>query len=151
VNVINIVMPSLRDRKDDIDLLADYFVGKYSRANNKNVKTVSDEVRKMFLLYHWPGNIRELENAIEGAVVMCRTDVINRWDVPNAEKFSLSAAKPLNGQSLKKVLEQPEKDRIEEVLSECNWNRNWAAAILGINRTTLYNKMKKYNISFSKP
>ncbi|HPN57463.1 MAG TPA: helix-turn-helix domain-containing protein, partial [Candidatus Omnitrophota bacterium] len=114
-------------------------------------KSLSDEVRKLFALYNWPGNIRELENAIEGAVVMSRTDIINKWDIPNVEKFSAASTKPVNGQSLKKVLEQPEKDTIISVLEECNWNRNRAAAVLGINRTTLYNKMKKFDISFNKP
>ena len=143
-------MPPLRERKDDIDLLVDDFVARYSKINRKNVKGVSEEVRKAFLLYNWPGNIRELENAIEGAVVMCRTDIINKWDIPNVEKFSVSSTKPVNGQSLKKVLEQPEKDMILSVLEECSWNRNRAAAVLGINRTTLYNKMKKFNIAFNK-
>ncbi len=150
INVINISMPPLRERKDDIELIVEHFIARYNKNNNKNVRSVSDEVRKMFLLYNWPGNIRELENAIEGAVVMCRTDVINKWDIPNSEKFSVAATKPVDGQSLKKVLEQPERDMILSVLEECSWNRNRAAAVLGINRTTLYNKMKKYNISFNK-
>lgn len=151
INVINITMPPLRERKDDIDLLVDHFIARYNKVNNKNVKSLSDEVRKLFALYNWPGNIRELENAIEGAVVMSRTDIINKWDIPNVEKFSAASTKPVNGQSLKKVLEQPEKDTIISVLEECNWNRNRAAAVLGINRTTLYNKMKKFDISFNKP
>ncbi len=151
INVINITMPPLRERKDDIDLLVDHFIERYNRINNKNVKGLSDEVRKLFLLYNWPGNIRELENAIEGAVVMSRTDIINKRDIPNVEKFSVASTKPVNGQSLKKVLEQPEKDMIISVLEECNWNRNRAAAVLGINRTTLYNKMKKFDISFNRP
>ena len=150
INVINITMPPLRERKDDIEILVEHFIARYNKINNKNVKGLSDEVRKLFILYNWPGNIRELENAIEGAVVMCRTDIINKWDVPNAEKFSSSSTKPVNGQSLKKVLEQPEKNMILSVLEECNWNRNRAAAVLGINRTTLYNKMKKFDISFNK-
>ncbi len=151
INVINITMPPLRERKDDIDLLVNHFIERYNRINNKNVKGLSDEVRKLFLLYNWPGNIRELENAIEGAVVMSRTDIINKRDIPNVEKFSVASTKPVNGQSLKKVLEQPEKDMIISVLEECNWNRNRAAAVLGINRTTLYNKMKKFDISFNRP
>ncbi|MFA5260182.1 MAG: sigma-54 dependent transcriptional regulator [Candidatus Omnitrophota bacterium] len=151
INVINITMPPLRERKDDIDLLVDHFVARYNKINNKNVKGLSDDVRKLFVLYNWPGNIRELENAIEGAVVMSRTDIINKWDIPNVEKFSVASTKPVNGQSLKKVLEQPERDMILSVLEECSWNRNRAAAVLGINRTTLYNKMKKFDISFNKP
>ena len=111
---------------------------------------ISDEVRKIFMSYHWPGNIRELENAIEGAVIMAKTEVLNKWDIPNVSKFTDSSAKPTNGGSLKKVLEQPERELILSVLNDCDWNRNKAASKLGVNRTTLYNKMKKYNISFER-
>lgn len=151
VNVIAVQLPSLRERKDDIDLLVNHFIIRYAKANNKKVVGIADEVRKLFMEYNWPGNVRELENAIEGAVIMARTEVINRWDIPNADKFSATSVKPIDGQNLKKGLEQPEKEMILSILRECNWNRMKAAAALGINRTTLYNKMKKYQISFSKP
>lgn len=151
INVIAIPLPPLRERKDDIDLLVSHFIHRYAQNNNKKVVGIADEVRKLFFEYNWPGNVRELENAIEGAVIMAKTEIINRWDIPNAGKFSASAVKPINGQNLKKVLEQPEKEVLLNVLQECNWNRLKAAAVLGINRTTLYNKMKKYQISFNKP
>ncbi len=150
INVISIKLPPLRERKEDINLLVKHFIEKYTKINNKKISGISDEVRKVFAGYHWPGNIRELENAIEGAVIMAKTEVLNKWDIPNVAKFTDAAAKPTNGKSLKKVLEQPEKELILSVLSECNWNRNKAASRLGINRTTLYNKMKKFNISFSR-
>lgn len=149
INVINIPMPPLRERKEDIDLLVEHFVAKYGKVNNKKVVGLSDDVRRMFQEYAWPGNIRELENAVEGAVVMAKTEVVNKWDVPNVEKFAANNARSVNGQTLKKVLEQPEREMIISILDECNWNRNRAAAALGINRTTLYNKMKKFNISFN--
>ena len=104
-------------------------------------------MRKLFLEYEWPGNIRELENAIEGAVIMAKTEIINKWDIPNGAKFKAIAQKPSHDKPLKKVLEQPEREQIINVLKQVNWNRIRAAAMLGINRTTLYNKMKKYNIS----
>ncbi len=152
INVIFVELPPLNERKEDIDFLVKYFIEKYSQKNNKKIKGISDEMRILFMEYHWPGNIRELENAIEGAVIMAKTEIINKWDIPNVSKFmSTASLAPTNGKSLKKVLEQPEKDLILSVLHECNWNRNKAAAVLGINRTTLYNKMKKYNISFVKP
>lgn len=148
INVISIALPSLRERKEDIDPLINHFIEKYSKHNNKKIAGISDEVRKIFLSYHWPGNIRELENAIEGAVIMAKTEVLNKWDIPNVAKFTAPAgAKPANGKSLKKVLEQPERELILSVLNECEWNRNKAASRLGVNRTTLYNKMKKYNIA----
>ena len=126
-------------------------MGKYCKINNKKISGVSKEVSSLFSGYAWPGNIRELENAIEGAVIMARTEVVNKWDIPNASKFVAQEAAAIDGKSLKEVLEKPERKLIISILNECGWNRNKAAATLGINRTTLYNKMKKYNISFNKP
>ena len=147
INVISIQMPPLRERKEDIDAIVHYFIDKYNQSNKKKITGLSAEVRKMFLDYNWPGNIRELENAIEGAVIMAKTEVINKWDIPNSAKFSVSSVKITQDEkSLRKIVEQPEKDHIIAILNECNWNRNKAAAALGVNRTTLYNKMKKYNI-----
>ena len=84
---------------------------------------------------------------------MVKTEVINKWDIPNAAKFSnyIPTVKGSNGKPLKKIMEQPEKDLILSILNDCHWNRNKAAQALGINRTTLYNKMKKHDIPFEKP
>ncbi len=147
INVISIQMPLLRERLEDIDGIVEHFVAKYSKANGKKIKGVSREVRKLFQGYHWPGNIRELENAVEGAVIMAKTEVVNAWDVPNLNKFNVVPEKVLNEKRLKKAVEQPEREHIISVLEECHWNRMKAAASLGINRTTLYNKMKKYKIN----
>ncbi len=148
VNVIAIQMPPLRERKEDIEGIVKHYVTKYSQQNKKKITGLSSEAKKLFNEYHWPGNVRELENAIEGAVIMAKTEVINKTDVPNHAKFSAAPSKAISDEkSLKKVVEQPEKEHILSILEECNWNRNKAAAALGVNRTTLYNKMKKYNIS----
>lgn len=148
INVISIHMPPLRDRKDDILSITNHYLKVYSEANAKNVLNISKEVAKIFMEYDWPGNIRELENAIEGAIIMAKTDTINKWDIPNLSKFS-SDLKENNfnsENSLKKAVEQPERDHIIAILEDCHWNRNKAASKLGINRTTLYNKMRKYKI-----
>ncbi len=148
INVIAIQMPPLRERKEDIERLVQYFINSYNQINNKKIKGIADEVHRMFMDYNWPGNIRELENAIEGAVIMARTEIINKWDIPNLAKFSAVSATPVSDEkTLKRIVEQPEKEHIISVLKNNNWNRNKAAAALGINRTTLYNKMKKYDIS----
>ena len=141
-------MPPLRDRKNDIEGLIKHFISIYSESNNKNIAGASDEFIKVFKSYNWPGNIRELENAIEGAVIMAKTPTLEIENVPNRNKFTGTESKPVSkdSKSLKKVTEQPEKEHIIAILNECNWNRNKAAAALGVNRTTLYNKMKKYNI-----
>ncbi|HOW36357.1 MAG TPA: sigma-54 dependent transcriptional regulator [Candidatus Omnitrophota bacterium] len=150
INVIPITLPPLRERKEDIDLLVSCLVGLHSKKNNKKITGISDEVREIFLAYHWPGNIRQLENAIEVAVIMAKTPVINKWDLPETFRTKDIQSKPENGKSLKEGLQKPEKELILATLEESNWNRNAAAAALGINRTTLYNKMKKYGISFKK-
>lgn len=151
INVISLHLPPLRERKEDLDILAKHFIEKYNKVNHRKIKGVSAEVQRMFKDYDWPGNIRELENAIEGAVIMAKAETIERWDIPNNNKFSQSPSrKPNEDKSLKRLVEQPEREFIISVLNENNWNRNKAALALGINRTTLYNKMKKYNILESK-
>lgn len=151
INVIAINLPAFRERKEDLPLLIEHFLIKYNKTYNKKIAGISDEVRRLFYEYNWPGNIRELENAIEGAVIMAKTEILNKWDVPNVAKFNVAEGIATNGKSLKEVLEAPERKLIMSILNECGWNRNKAAAALGINRTTLYNKMKKFNISFHKP
>lgn len=147
VNVIAIQAPPLRDRRDDIGLIAQHFLEKYSRINNKKVSELSEEVLGIFQSYAWPGNVRELENAIEGAVIMAKTEVVNKQDIPNISKFTSESASNNNeGKTLREAVEEPEREHIISVLDDCNWNRNKAAEVLGVNRTTLYNKMKKYNI-----
>ena len=147
VNVIAIQAPPLRERKEDIAQIAAHFLEKYSRINNKKVHTLSDEVIDIFQDYFWRGNVRELENAIEGAVIMAKTEIVNKDDIPNISKFISDPMRISNdGKTLKRAVEEPERDHIIAVLDDCNWNRNRAAEVLGVNRTTLYNKMKKYDI-----
>ena len=154
INVISIQMPSLRERKEDMDLLLKYFIEKYSQLNSKKVTELDDTVAKYFMLYEWPGNIRELENAIEGAVIMAKTQTITKDDIPNISKFIRPTHEEeeaeSNDKTLKQRLQQPERELIICTLKEHNWNRSKVAAALGVNRTTLYNKMKKYDISFNK-
>jgi len=146
INVIAIEMPPLRQRKDDIRPIIEHFIEKYSKNNNKSITGISEKVIQMFEDYSWPGNIREMENAIEGAVIMAKSNVIKKEDVPNLNKF-VADNKEYDEKSLKRAVEQPERDHILSVLNECSWVRSKAASILGVNRTTLYNRMKKYNIS----
>jgi two-component system response regulator AtoC len=152
INVIAINTPPLRERKEDIEALAKHYLIRYSKDNNKKIKGISEEVLKMFKEYHWPGNVRELENAIAGATIMAKTEIVQKWDIPNLNKFKDAPSKSASDEySLKKIIEMPEKEHIISVLKECNWNRNKAASVLGVNRTTLYNKMKKYRISEHPP
>jgi len=90
--------------------------------------------------------VRELENAIEGAVIMAKTEVVNKRDIPNIAKFDCNSPGGGDGKSLKRVVEEPEREHIISVLNECNWSRSKAAVALGVNRTTLYNKMREYDL-----
>jgi len=148
INVISLEMPSLRDRKEDIDALINHFIKKYGELNNKKVTDASKKVRKLFRQYHWPGNVRELENAIEAAVIMANGRMIHSKDVSNFNEMSDYVVPVDSDQEkpLRKVVEQPEREYILSVLRNCNWNKKKAAIFLGVNRSTLYNKLKKYGI-----
>jgi len=146
INVIAIQAPPLRERRDDIERIAEYFLEKYSKINKKKVTGLMKDVLTMFQEYSWPGNVRELENAMEGSVIMAKTQVVNKRDIPNVAKFVSEPERGGDGKTLKNIIEEPERDHIISVLNGCNWSRSKAAAALGVNRTTLYNKMKKYNI-----
>ncbi|HOJ06521.1 MAG: sigma-54-dependent Fis family transcriptional regulator [Ignavibacteriota bacterium] len=142
LNVFTIVIPPLRERRDDIPLLVNFFIKKFSTAMNKKVKTVSKEALDFLMNYNWPGNVRELENAIERAMVVGKTNSIVVEDLP----FHLSSNNlALNGEI--KSLASMERKFILNTLNENGWNISKAAQILEIDRVTLYNKINKYNLS----
>jgi DNA-binding NtrC family response regulator len=141
LNVFNIHIPPLRERVDDIPLLAEYFLKKYTTSMNKKITGISQEAMNFMLRYKWPGNVRELENAIERAVVICRTDKIQLEDLPF--KVSNNA---LYNEVEDKSLSEVEKRHIALVLKENNWNISKSAEDLKIDRVTLYNKIKKYGL-----
>jgi DNA-binding NtrC family response regulator len=160
LNVISIHIPPLRERKDDIPLLVEHFLKKKQNqaANNHNNKKkitgVSKEAMQVLSEYDWPGNIRELENIIERAVILTKGQTIERQDLPDflqgmdrplAVKAQISGNNT-GARSLREALKNPEKQVIQQALEEVAGNRKKAAANLGINRTTLYNKMKKYGL-----
>jgi len=145
VHVIPLMMPPLRERREDIPLLVKHFIAVSNKKNNKNITNIDDNVKNLFMDHPWPGNIRQLENIIEGAVIMSRKTVITKVDLPkNFEKIKTKT----NTGSLQEELKEPAKEIILNALKDCHWNRSMAAVNLGINRTTLYNKMKKYGIPF---
>ncbi len=139
LNVITIHVPPLRERKEDIPLLANHFLRRFAKEINKPVDNISREALDEMMLYDWPGNVRELENAIERAVVVGKGRTIQAGSLPfYQEKPSYV---PKDG-SLKEV----EKAHIIEVLEDTSWNITKAAATLGIDRVTLYNRIKKYGL-----
>ncbi|MBL7068989.1 MAG: sigma-54-dependent Fis family transcriptional regulator [Candidatus Omnitrophica bacterium] len=147
LNVISIVLPPLRERKEDLPSLLEHFVNLYSKENHKKLKGMDGGVIEVLKNYHWPGNIRELENIIERAVILDTDGVINKDDLPEiliSKTMANVSASALN--LLKDILREPEKGHILRILKEVGWNKKKAAKKLGINRTTLYNKLRKYNL-----
>jgi len=140
LKVIEIEVPPLRKRKEDIGLLAEYFLSRFRRETNKSVMAITKDAIEFLESYDWPGNVRELENAIERAVVLAKDKVLTRKD------FAFLTRQPDVLDEGDKTLEAVEKHHIARVLEECGWNVSKAARVLGINRTTLHNKIKKYNL-----
>ncbi len=153
INVVSLTQPPLRERLGDIPLLTEHYFQFFNDQNGRNLRGISDDAMRVLQEYHWPGNVRELVNVIERAVVLCRNSEITRTDLPEKllSESMAQAALPAasNGKnSLKAALSAPEKQLILDALEQNGWNRQATSRMLGINRTTLYKKMKKYGISF---
>jgi DNA-binding NtrC family response regulator len=147
VNVINVELPPLRDRISDIPLLAEHFLRQVCDDSGKSVRGFTDNALAALERYRWPGNVRELENVIERAVLLGKESVIGVDDLPPALTASGNVnVESISGRSLKQALESPERQIIREVLESHNWNRNDTAEARGINRTTLYKKMKRLGL-----
>jgi DNA-binding NtrC family response regulator len=142
LNVINIVLAPLRERREDILPLAEYFLQKFSSKFSKNVKGFSEAVLSMLRAYDWPGNVRELENVVERAVILSDDALIETDDIaiPGSERHETEGK--LTGLSL----EDMEKEHIRKVLEETGGNQTKASKILGIDRKTLYLKIRKYGL-----
>ena len=141
LNVIHLQVPALRERPEDIPLLAQHFLWRYATETNKKIDSIQPEAMEAMRRYPWPGNVRELENAIERAVVMGKTRQIRLSDLP--------LAIPLEGaaEMEKMSLEEMERQHIARVLSTGGGNLSNVAKILRINRSTLYQKIKKYGLA----
>ncbi len=141
LNVINLTIPSLRERKEDIAELSRYFLKKYAKKLSKAISDFTPEALELLAVYHWPGNVRELENVVERAVIICEADRIGADDlsIPSSAKVEELGTNP--------SLEEMEKAYILRVLKETGNNQSKASQLLGIDRKTLYLKLKKYGIS----
>ncbi len=150
VNVINIELPSLRERISDIPMLAEHFLAEVCADCGKLVHGFTDEVLATLQRYAWPGNVRELQNVIERAVLLGKSDRIGMEDLPaNLMATGAVNVEAIGTRTLKQAMEGPERQIIREVLNSNNWNRHAAAEVLGINRTTLYKKMKRLGLEES--
>jgi DNA-binding NtrC family response regulator len=140
LNAFTISLPPLRERRGDIPMLANHFVKKFSQIMHKNISLLDAEAMDMLVRYNWPGNIRELANAIERAMVVGNPPVLRKEDLP----FQISSNEHLKPKS--NSLEEIERLHIITVLGQYNWNISRAAEQLEIDRATLYNKIAKYKL-----
>jgi DNA-binding NtrC family response regulator len=140
LNVIPIFVPPLRERKDDVPLLASHFLQKFCQEKSKDVASISPEVMEIILAHSWPGNVRELENVIQHAIIIAKQEKILPKDLP---QYLLQ--QPLPTKQLIS-LQDHEKNLIMKTLEETNWNKHQTAKRLKINRSTLYGKMKRYGL-----
>ena len=147
LNVFPIHIPPLRERRSDLLLLADHFVEKYNRIQNRKVKRISTPAIDMIMAYHWPGNVRELENCIERAMLMSRDDVIHGHHLPPTLQTGEASGTGVHG-SLRETLDRVEREMIVEALKETRGNMNQAAKILGITERIMGLRVKKYRIDF---
>jgi two-component system NtrC family response regulator len=154
LNVISIALPPLRERREDIPLLIDYFLKKYSEENQKSISDISKEAQTLLLRYPYAGNVRELENLIERAVVLCRGEIITTQDLPfhlKEERSEKLWESPKKEKSLPESLEEIERDSIFKALHQHQGVQTKAAESLGISERVLRYKMKKYRIHFNPP
>ncbi len=145
LNVVTLNAPALSERKEDIPLLSHFFLKRLSNAMNKPVEKISDEVMQILGNYEFPGNVRELENIIERAVVMCRGDIIQITDLPSDLQVPGVDVKRFS-QTGWTTLAEHERDYISRVLETTEGNKTKAADILGIDRVSLWRKLKRFQI-----
>ncbi|MGC8809419.1 MAG: sigma 54-interacting transcriptional regulator, partial [bacterium] len=150
LNVVTITLPPLRARREDIPLLIEHFLKKYSGQNKKEVVGLTKEAQDLLLKYDYPGNVRELENIIERAVVLCPGKIITVNELPlNIREFNMEGfyEEGKEGRSLPKILEEIERQMILKALKNNEGVQTKAAAELGINERVLRYKMKKYGLN----
>jgi PAS domain S-box-containing protein len=140
LNVMKIYMPSLSDRKEDIPLLVNHFIERFNSIKGKDVQSISDEALFILMKHNFPGNIRELENIIEHAFILCKGNIILKEHLP--EQFISGDTGHYCGKALKDV----EKQMIYETLKKNNWRKKETAEELGINKTTLWRKIKLFDL-----
>jgi two-component system response regulator HydG len=146
LNVVPIHLPPLRERKDDIPLLAEHFFRLYQEKNRKSIKGFLPKIIDTLMRYDWPGNIRELENVIERAVLLCRSEYVSPKDLPSPFQGEQIGEQPIISIPPGMTLEELEKEAILQTLEENGGNRTQTAQILGISRKTLQNKLKEYGL-----
>ncbi len=144
IKVVDILLPSLKDRRDDIPLLAQHFLGLFNNRFKKQISGFSNEVMDAFMNYAWPGNIRELEHAIEHGFVLCRSEIMLFDHLPVELKGRLICRQPVRSQPAEAI-----KEEILWALEKTDWNKSKAARLLGMGRRTIYRKIETFKIKNS--
>jgi transcriptional regulator with PAS, ATPase and Fis domain len=146
LNVIDIHLPSLKEREEDIPLLADHFLNKYRKELNKNIKGIDSDAMRALISHEWKGEVRELENIIERASIFCKTDFISLIDLPPTFKPSIEKGDfPITG-SLDESVRKFERDFIMRTLENNDTNKEKTAEALQVGLSTLYRKLKELDI-----
>jgi len=143
LNVVAVRIPSLASRREDIPLLADFFLRRYAHKNGKTVRGFSQEALEILENYAWPGNVRELEHAVERAVVLCRSDVIERHDLPESVVSGPLGAAGHITIPIGTPMEEVERRMIHETLRHTKGDKTMAARLLGIAARTIYRKLER--------
>ena len=149
VNVVKLVLPPLRERKEDVPLLAEYFIRKFGRISGREIQGLSPEVLPVLMAHDFPGNIRELENIIEYAIVVCKNSLIGLEHLPDYLREKAGASPKRLTKEVQQSgfsLQDMERGLLYEALKKNHWNRKATAAQMGIHPTTLWRKMKRLNI-----
>jgi two-component system response regulator HydG len=144
LNVIPIDLPPLRKRRNDIPLLVRHFLHRFSKEQGNTIEGFSSETMRLVLDYPWPGNVRELENTIEHATVLAKGNQVELTDLPPMLRH---AGLEVTANGTERTILENEKKLLLDVLEECGWNKKEAAMRLGISRSALYSKLKRYNIA----
>jgi DNA-binding NtrC family response regulator len=140
LNVVQLTLPPLRERREDIPAMLDHFLNGFNKKLNKNVTAISEDVQRRFMSYSWPGNIRELQNTLEFAVVLCHGSTITIRDLsPEFIDRNEAVLDPADKN-------EDERQAIIRALKETGWNKAKASRLLGIDRKTIYTKIARYNI-----
>jgi len=151
LNVVRVILPALKDRMEDVPLLAQHFIERFNVLQGRRLKKCSERVLAAFMRYSFPGNIRELENAIEHAFVVCTSNIIQFEDLPphiiESASNPIDPIKNIDEQRSGSPLQNAESEALHSALIENNWNKQQTAQSLNISRSTLWRKMKRYKIS----
>jgi DNA-binding NtrC family response regulator len=154
LRVLEIVVPALRKRQEDIPLLADFFLQKFNAETGRKIKGFTAAAKEQLLKYLWPGNVRELKNVVERAVVLCRGQEIGVEDLlltKLATSGDTGVLEPADAQFLPVSLDDMERRHIFNTLNHTGWNKSKTAAILGIERSTLDRKIRRYELDEALP